>query len=169
MRQQRRSIFNKQGGSDNQDWVRSSANSSIVVPNKGRFKPIDNRAFHERPLEVKQKTKVVEWPKPVVAAFHIELARLVSRYLDTASSFTAVIQFENAASKLCEEYGVTLAVSVSGNDITVDTEEIIQETAGELHQYQMFADAVHGGVKVKDDVDILYNPNASDEDKRLLK
>jgi hypothetical protein len=156
-----------------------STHSGLVVPrgaNVGRStdptvinEQYVRRNFQDTPLEAHKKTREVEIPKVALHAFRIELARLQDKYLDSGSSMQALIQFENAARALGEEYGVTVVMAVDGDgNVLIDTEEIITEVAGDLTDYEIASKYLHGGVAVKDDLGILMNPNASDKDNELL-
>lgn len=146
----------------------------LLVPqgyNKGKREVRKN--FNELPLQTMKKTKVVDIPRPVLVALNMEMEKLVSKWLDESNQWINVIKFEEAAQRLGEEYGVTIVIGIieteEGPTINIDTEEILNETAGEVEQYQQFSDKFHGGAKVKDDIEILRDPNASDRDNRLLE
>ena len=158
-----------------------ATNSGLVIPKgSGVGKSTDvtvlnddqriRRNFQDTPLEAHKKTREVEIPKVALHAFRIELARLQDKYLDSGSSMQALIQFENAARALGEEYGITVVLAVdSDGNVMIDTEEILVEVAGDLTDYEIASKYLHGGVAVKDDLSILMNPNASDKDNELLR
>lgn len=138
----------------------------LVPPGSVSRKKQLRTEFQETPLECHKKTRTVEMPKPVYNAFRMEMARLESKHLDTATDMTHVLAFEKEASTLCEEYGVTLALAVDGeNNIIVQTEELIVESAGEVELYQQYSNALHYGEKVMDDVALLYKPSETMTDK----
>lgn len=161
-------FFNKRGqlrpGFSTKSW-QSLGPGLLVPPGSVRTKKL-RKKIQETPLEVHQKTKVVEMPKPVYHAFKMELSRLIEKHLDTATDMTHVLAFENAANQLCEEYGVTLALAVDDqNNIIVQTEEMIVEEAGEVSMYQQFSDKLHGGAKVHDDIEVMMKPMDKMTDK----
>ena len=120
--------------------------------------------FQAQPLEMHTKTKFKEISKPALAAFQLEVGRLVEKYLSVSTSFHSVLEFERQLEKIGEEYGLTPVVAVDGENIIIDTEEKLSETPGEVAEYQMFADKFHGGAKVVDDIDTFLTKTPDDKE-----
>ena len=164
-------FFDKRGnlrpGFTTRSW--DAMGPGLLVPPGSVKKQQLRKNLQETPLEVHKKTKTVTMPKPVLHAFRMELSRLIEKHLETATDMTHVLAFENAANKLCDEYGVTLALAVdSTNTIIVQTEELIIEDAGDVSMYQQFSDKLHGGAKVHDDVETMFKPVDKMTDKDWL-
>lgn len=145
----------------------------LIVPKgtSGSQKREVRRSYDTAPKKMPKK-KTVDIPAPALEAMNIEIDRLVDRYLGETTDFQNVIKLEDALYDLGQEYGVTIVLSVLERNgepyVVIDTEEILNSVADDTPDaklHQMFVDKAHGaGVKVKSDVDVLFDPKASQED-----
>lgn len=154
------------------DWGALPGGLLIPKGGVGSQKREVRRSFDTTPKKMPKK-KTVDIPAPALHAMNMEIDRLVDRYLGETTDFQNVIKLEDALHDLGEDYGVTIVLSVlerSGKPyVIIDTEEILNEVADDTPDaklHQMFVDKAHGKgqIKVKSDVDVLFDERASQED-----
>lgn len=143
--------------------------TQLILP-ESELKKHKRKLSSAQPLQTESKFKVVELSKPELLAFNTRVEVLTEQYLGQTTQYANVLKFEDAYHKLCEEFGLTGVVAVTGEgNVILDTEEHIEEVAGDLEEYQMISDAVFLGEKVKDDISIFFDPNATDKDLEILE
>lgn len=135
----------------------------------GSVKKEVRRSFQETPLEMKKKVKTKDISKIMLHCMRMEISRLTDTYLDGTGDMQNVLKLERALEKLGEDYGVTFVIAVSGDDIIIDTEEILNEVAGDLSEYNLVSSMLHDGVKVLDDISALTGEQkVSDSEAKKL-